>query len=510
MSTVDTFDQILNRLEHLDRSKGEDLSKLKKIVLVSSKDEMQQYLNELDSNKVISVFKKLLKSDEKFIAEDVGDIFNQIQVTLGVSDYYRTFANLIRDVLSDDSSPLKSIHLKLLLNCCTDTRVQASLIEDLLSLVIDNIGDQNEEVGRRSIDILQHLSTKVDRFLEDHLFNSANCGRLESIKNKNEINKFRYFEFLISLVLAKETFLQNEHVQQGIKELLHLTCQSTDDPLVVRNCLIVLDQLIENNKAIDYLDEFGYFSFIGNKITDSRSDLFVNLMMPGYLETFAKLGSTAPALIANHQTVISQIVEFILTDNFTSCSIESIGLIGRLGKGKSILNSNPKFVEHCLPRFGQLLDSTNEYKVELLNCLSSLFDLNDLDATVDISNLLDDWYSRLMNDRKKTTQTIFVLCKQVFPEIHINTLNLIRILCKHQWGLNEFAQLNTFVDYVLNRNTEVDYKGKEAKFKLVTELATSPFASRSLGGINHAKIRKIRDQGAFYVEQDVTVAVEGN
>jgi len=49
MST-DTFDQILNRLEHLDREKGEDLGKLKKIVLSANKDEMESFLDELDLN----------------------------------------------------------------------------------------------------------------------------------------------------------------------------------------------------------------------------------------------------------------------------------------------------------------------------------------------------------------------------------------------------------------------------------------------------------------------------
>lgn len=510
MSTTDTINQILNRLEHLDREKGEDLGKLKKMVLSSSKDELESFLDELDLKNVFNVFKRLLNLDEKFIREDIGDIFDQMQEVLGVEEYWKRFESAIGDTLKDDDSEkMKSIQLKILLNCCKNAKVQNSLIEsDLLNLVICNLGDRDEEVSKRSVQILKYLSIKVDSFIDDHLFNQTNLTQLEQIKKRNEINKFRFYEFLISLILEKEELLLNQFVQQGIKELLDLTINSEDDPLVIRNSLVVIDKLIENNRGVDYLNQFGYFTFISNKILNSQSHHFINLLMPGYIETFSKLGSTVPNLVANHQDAITRLIEFVLGDDFTSSSIQAIGLIGRLAKGKMVLNENPKFLSECLPKMGKLLDSSNECKVQVLHSLSSLFDLNDSDATVEISNLLNNWYSRLTPDRTKTTQTIFLLCKQVFPEIHLNTLNLIRILCKHMWGQSEFAQLKTFVDYLLNRNTESDYKGKEVKFKLITELATSPFTSKTFGGIVHAKIRKSYNQGAFFVEQDVTVAVK--
>lgn len=509
MST-DSFDQILNRLDHLDREKGEDLAKLKKIVLSSSKEEITTILNELDLKNVNNVFKKLFKKDEKYMYEDVTDILNHILITLGANEFYLRFEDLIKnEILIWDCSKLKSIYLKLLLFCLKETNVQNKLINDdqIVRLIIENIADSDEEVGKRSVEILKYLATKIDQFLENHLFNQINYTQLEIIKNKNEITKFRYFEFIISLVLVKETFLQNERVQDGFKELLDLTCKS-DDPLVVRNSLIIIDKLIEENRAVDYLEKFGYFNFIATKITNPQSDIFINLLMPGYLETFAKLGSTIPELVSSYQSVIDQIIEFILIDNFTSFSIESIGLIGRLAKGKLVLNSNLKFTGQCLPKFGQLL-KYSQTQVEVLNCLSSLFDLNDLDATVEVSNILETWYAKLMVDRKKTTETIFILCKQVFPEIHLNTLNLICKLCKHEWGQKEFAQLNTFLDYVLNRNTEADYKSKEMKFKLITELATSPFTKSVFGPMNHFKIKKVHQEGAFYTDNDVSVATEG-
>ena len=504
----DSFEQILNRLNHLDREKAEDLNKLKKLVLSSTREEIVAILDGLDLKEVNSVFRKLFKSDEKYIYEDLTDILNHILERLGSEEFYDRFDALIKEVLkSGDCPKLKSIYLKLLLAGCNEAKVQNNIISNQLNLIIESVGDPDEEVGKRAVDILRYFSTKADRFLDDHLFNSTNLSLLQSVKNKNEIIKFRYFEFLIGLVLAKETFLQNAHIQLAVKELLELT-KRPDDPLLVRNCLIILDQLIESDAGAEYLNQFGYFNLIAGKITNPQSDLFANLLMPGYIEVFAKLGSTSPALIQSHQNVIDQIVQFILTDEFTSCSIESIGLIGRLGKGKLVLNSNAKFTEQCLPKLGQLLQH-GQTQVEVLNCLASLFDLNDLDATVDISDLLESWYSKLSVDRKQTRETIFALCKQAFPEIHLNSLNLIHTLAKHLWGQKELAQLSTFLDYILNRTTEVDYKSKQAKFRLITELATSPFTKAAFGPMEHAKIRKVYQDGAFHVESDVTVAVEG-
>lgn len=508
-SDTDSFDQILNRLSHLDRDKADDLNKLKKLVLSSSRDEIVAILDGLDLNEVNGVFRKLFKSSEKYIYEDLTDILNHILERLGSEEFYNRFDALIKQVLkSGDCPKLKAIYLKLLLACCKEVKVQNQIVSGQLNLIIESVGDPDEEVGKRSIDLLQYLSTKVDGFLDDHLFNASNLNLLQSVKNKNEIIKFRYFEFLVGLVLAKEAFLQNAHVRQAIKELLDLA-KRPDDPLLVRNCLIILDKLLESDAGVEHLGEFGYFDLIASKITNPQSDLFVNLLMPGYLETFAKLGSTSPDLIQGHQAVIDQIVEFILAGgDFASCSIESIGLIGRLGKGKLVLNSNAKFTEQCLPKLGQLL-KYGQTQVEVLNSLASLFDLNDLDATVDISNLLEAWYSKLSADRKQTRETIFALCKQAFPEIHLNSLNLIHKLAKHLWGQKELAQLSTFLDYILNRATEVDYKSKQAKFKLITELATSPFTKTAFGPMEHAKIRKVYQDGAFHVEADVTVAVEG-
>lgn len=509
MADTDSFDQILNRLNHLERDKAEDLSKLKKLVLSSTSEEIIAILDALDLRQVNGVFRNLFKSDEKYIYEDLTDILNHILERLGSERFYERFEALIRgEVLpSSDCPKLKSIYLKLLLVCCKELKVQNRIIQRLLPAIIESLGDPDEEVGKRSVDILQYLSTKVDGFLEDQLFADANSSLLQSVKNKNEIIKFRYFEFMVTLVLAKETFLQNRDIQTAIKELLELG-ERPDDPLLVRNCLIILDKLIEIDAGVEYLDRFGYFDLVASKITSPHSDPFVNLLMPGYLETFAKLGSSAPDLLQNHQAVIDQIVDFILADDFTSCSIESIGLLGRLGKGKLVLNSNAKFIEQCLPKLGKLLQF-GQTQVEVLNCLASLFDLNDLDATVDISNHLEVWYSKLTADRKQTRETIFRLCKQAFPEIHLNSLNLIHKLTKHLWGQKELAQLPGFLDYVLNRATEVDYKSKQAKFKLITELATSPFTKAAFGPMEHAKIRKIYQDGAFHVETDVSVAVEG-
>lgn len=508
MSDTDSFDQILNRLNHLDRDKAEDLNKLKKLVLSSTSEEIVAILDARDLQQLNGVFRKLFKSNEKYIYEDLTDILNHILERLGSEQFYERFEALIRgEVLpSSDCPKLKSIYLKLLLVCCKEMKVQNSIIDRLLSLIIESVGDSDEEVGKRAVDILQYLSTKVDGFLDDQLFAGTNLS-LQSIKNRNEIVKFRYFEFLITLVLAKETFLQNRNIQAAIKELLELG-ERPDDPLLVRNCLIILDKLIESDAGVEYLDRFGYFDLVASKITNPQSDLFANLLMPGYLETFAKLGSTSPDLLQNHQNVIDQIVDFILAGDFASCCIESIGLVGRLGKGKLVLNSNAKFIEQCLPKLGQLLQH-GQTQVEVLNCLASLFDLNDLDATVEISNLLEVWYSKLTTDRKQTRETIFGLCKQAFPEIHLNSLNLIHKLAKHLWGQKELAQLTGFLDYVLNRATEVDYKSKQAKFKLITELATSPFTKAAFGPMEHAKIRKVYQDGAFHVESDVTVAVEG-
>jgi 26S proteasome non-ATPase regulatory subunit 5 len=68
-----------------------------------------------------------------------------------------------------------------------------------------------------------------------------------------------------------------------------------------------------------------------------------------------------------------------------------------------------------------------------------------------------------------------------------------------------------FLEFLLNRSTEKDKEGKEAKFAIIHSICENADEAKSaLGNVNYLKLRRYINEGLFYVEPEANVAFDGS
>lgn len=68
-----------------------------------------------------------------------------------------------------------------------------------------------------------------------------------------------------------------------------------------------------------------------------------------------------------------------------------------------------------------------------------------------------------------------------------------------------------FIEFLLNRSTEKDKEGKEAKFSIIQSIVQNGEEAKSAcGNVNYLKLRRYVNEGVFYVEPEANVAFDGS
>ena len=68
-----------------------------------------------------------------------------------------------------------------------------------------------------------------------------------------------------------------------------------------------------------------------------------------------------------------------------------------------------------------------------------------------------------------------------------------------------------FLEFLLNRSTEKDKEGKEAKFAIIRSICDNgDEAKAAIGNVNYLKLRRYINEGVFFVQPETNVAFEGS
>lgn len=144
-------------------------------------------------------------------------------------------------------------------------------------------------------------------------------------------------------------------------------------------------------------------------------------------------------------------------------------------------------------------------KVRALNCLETLFFCDASDATNNqISSITEQWFTSLTGNNQLTFVQDF--CRNPFPEIKTAALGLLRSICNYVWGQRALSNTAGFIEYLLDRRSEVDKDILHEKFNILKAIVKS----REFDPNTSEQIRKYIDDGAFYVQGVMEVAIESS
>lgn len=187
-----------------------------------------------------------------------------------------------------------------------------------------------------------------------------------------------------------------------------------------------------------------------------------------------------------------------------------LSILGQLGgshEGKILLNETHSARMHeILNDIGKFIHSLpTPLKVRALNCLETLFRCDANDATNNqISSITEQWFTSLTGNN----QLVFVqeFCRNPFPEIKIASLGLLRSICNYAWGQRALSNSAGFIEFLLDRNSEFDKDILYEKFNILKAIVNSGEFDEN----TRQQIRKYVDDGVFYVQGIMEVAVQGS
>lgn len=181
--------------------------------------------------------------------------------------------------------------------------------------------------------------------------------------------------------------------------------------------------------------------------------------------------------------------------------------MGRSREGKILLNESHSVRLHeTLNDIGKSINNfPTPLKVRALNCLETLFQCDASDATNNqISSITEQWFTSLTGNNQLTSVQEF--CKNPFPEIKVAALGLLRSICNYSWGQRALGNTAGFIEFLLDRNAEFDKEILYEKYNILKAIVNS----REFDEITSQQIRKYVNDGVFYIQGVMEVAIEGS
>jgi 26S proteasome non-ATPase regulatory subunit 5 len=103
------------------------------------------------------------------------------------------------------------------------------------------------------------------------------------------------------------------------------------------------------------------------------------------------------------------------------------------------------------------------------------------------------------------------IAKQPFVDLRLAAYRCLLELTRSSWSLHAMNNEPGFIEFLLNRSTEKDKEGKEAKFAIIHSICqNSEEAKLAIGNVNYLKLRRYINEGVFYVEREANVAFDGS
>ncbi len=189
-------------------------------------------------------------------------------------------------------------------------------------------------------------------------------------------------------------------------------------------------------------------------------------------------------------------------------AVDTFALLASKMNTRAVLLEQSVNTEECIKALGSfIINGPTEIRVRSLEAASQILSCPEqVDSEESVSRI---WFSLL---GPKLFSTLMSLVKQPFPVIRHSALKVFLIMAGHEWGQKIMNSNGGFIEFLLDRSTESEKKGRELKYEIVCVLAASSCAESLWGNVDLLKLKKYEREGAFYAlsRSEVVVATEGS
>ncbi|XP_076822852.1 26S proteasome non-ATPase regulatory subunit 5-like [Clavelina lepadiformis] len=420
----------------------------------------------------------------------------------------------IQNGLTHQSDVVRHLALKELGRIITTVEGAGALSEssEVIRQTVKLIADEDMSVASAAVNFLSDYgctSPNIARTLLSHDPESS-LETLKAVMSKSDAIRYRVFEVVCNIQSESQEML-DLCIDSGI--ISHLVKELSDDDVLLRvTCCAMLADMASSQHSLNYLEQAGVVSKMVEMLKNSHLEPFSDLYIPGVIKFFGNL-----CMYSGPQQVVDMYPGFcdtlfnIFDSNEPSnkqVAIETIGVIGIFDEGKLILADQGQKCVSFVKEICRIMSSgAQDMRLRAVNVMGQLLDHRQVnpekvDAVLPITL---SWYKLISSN---PMDAILSLCKQPFLAIRCSGFHLLNTIAGCSWGIEAMSGFPTMTEYLLDRSTESDKASKEAKYEVVQTLVQSPRFAHVFGNQNYLKFRQFVKEGPFYVESELSTAIE--
>nr|CAB3265244.1 26S proteasome non-ATPase regulatory subunit 5 [Phallusia mammillata] len=383
---------------------------------------------------------------------------------------------------------------------------------EIVKLVIKLVAEDEELIALAAVRFLSDygsISPMAARMMLAEGTDS-NLNDLKEAMQKNSVVRYRVYEIICDIQSQSEEML-NLCLDTGIiadlvKELLG------DDVLSMVTCCAMLANMASSQHSFNYLVQSGVVSKMTELLKDSQENPLSSLYIPGVIRFFGNLCLyNGPKVVVDIYPVFCHILFDLIKSSEQSkklVAMETIGVVGESFEGKSLLYDQGKRCTEAVKEICHVMcHGSEDLRFRAVRTMRQLLtpSKENEDQTDQINDITVSWFQQISLD---PVDTIIGLCKQPFTDIRCSGFRLLQTVAECNWGLPALVEVPTLTEFLLDRSTETEKPCKEAKFDVVKTIAMAPSSASIFGNQNYLRFRHFVNEGPFYVEASLSVAIE--
>ena len=181
-------------------------------------------------------------------------------------------------------------------------------------------------------------------------------------------------------------------------------------------------------------------------------------------------------------------------------AVDTFGALGSLAPGRKALGTSGPRLEEALKQLGRLIrEGRSEVRVRAMHTLNTIL------SCPDDSQEIRRWLNVAL---PRPVAILLSIARQPFSDLHMEALQVIFTLTRSQWGQQEMKVVPGFIEYLLDRRTEMERPGMELKYAIVHALVSSNTAELEFGSTVFFKLCKYDREGPFFAGETVVAFQE--
>jgi len=392
--------------------------------------------------------------------------------------------------------------------CCQDEDLVKPLVNSsIFPLVVDSMG-REIEVAKETTSLFLWMAETPEGLKA--IVSSASTKRFQLLGSQDETVRFRVLDIMVRLTQLSEEHLVAVEATGFLQQIVNQV--QIDDILVQLNAIELLIQLAMTHQGMKYLSSQGVIRSLEAILETVVNNPMAELLVPGIVKFFGNIAHLRPKqVLMEYPAFVSALFNMAESsdDSQKAMAFETIGYVGISLEGKVGLAEVGNKMTHCIEKLGGLInDATTEIRIRAMNAFASLIKLDKENQSPQFLSITESWFQGVTGSGRGLNMIVSI-ARQPFEDLRLTAFELLLIVATQEWGRRSICRHPGLVEFLLDRGTEREKLGKEAKFRIIAALANSDDIITVIGQEAMDQLKQYVKEGPFYVRVQSEVATEG-